>query len=116
LHFIIQHFTERADGVKAKNTLNGSMVQGYKISVAESKNTKSGPKHLLPSSKDSCGTFKLFFSNLPSSIKKETLTALIEPYGRIVELEIYRNSSAFVVSFTVEFSLFCSLFCSSFAA
>ena len=43
-------------------------------------------------------TFKIFISNLPSNLKNEDVARLFEPYGRVVESEVFKTNYAFVVS------------------
>ncbi|CAG7734400.1 unnamed protein product [Allacma fusca] len=41
-------------------------------------------------------TFKLFVSNLPNGLKNEDVARLFEPYGRVVESEVFKGNFAFV--------------------
>lgn len=105
------------DTTKAIEGLNGVVIRGCKINVKRSvqsgaSNVKPTPKVVkappkpkpkpepVPEPEPGCeiGTFKIYIGNLPDEVKKEDVVKLLEPYGRTVEVEIYRDTSAFVVS------------------
>ena len=43
-------------------------------------------------------TFKIYLSGLPDGLKADDVRKLFEPYGRIVECEIFKKNYGFVVS------------------
>lgn len=91
--------TSEESAAKAMEELNGLDLRGCKINVKRS--VQSGPS-IKPKKEEretglEVGTFKIFVGNLNSEVTQEYVSKLLEPYGRTVEIEIYRNTSAFVV-------------------
>ncbi len=54
-------------------------------------------------------TFKIYLSGLPDGLKSSEIRALFEPYGRIVECEVFKKNYGFVVSDFFDY-LPCALF------
>ena len=54
---------------------------------------------------DKVSTFKLYVTNLPGSMTNEDVAKLFEPYGRVVESEVFRGNYAFVVRKRLENSM-----------
>ena len=47
---------------------------------------------------DKVTTFKIYIANLPAKMKNEDVSKLFEPFGRVVESEVFRGKNyAFVV-------------------
>jgi len=86
-------------GNEAVKDLNGINFDGFTIKVQRSTS--------VPDQKEShqfqeVGTFKLFISQFNEGVTKEEVRQMFESYGRIVDVEIYRSNSAFVVGFLFE--------------
>jgi RNA recognition motif-containing protein len=83
-----------AAGNKAVKELNGKFLAGMKIRVQRSTSFPIGKA----AGTQEVGCFKLYLTHLNDGVTKEFVTGLLEKFGRIVEIEIYKNNSAFVVS------------------
>ncbi|ODM96241.1 RNA-binding protein lark [Orchesella cincta] len=95
-NYAFVHMNSEDSGFKAMEELNGLDIRGCKINVKKS-NQASGPKHVIKKSDEiEIGTYKLYIGNLIDDVTKEYVTKLLEPFGRIVEVEIFRHNAAFV--------------------
>ncbi|CAL8114262.1 unnamed protein product [Orchesella dallaii] len=95
-NYAFVHMVSEECGIKALNELNGLEIQGCKINVKKS-NQSSGPKIFLKKSADmEVGTYKIYIGHLIENVTKEYVTKMLEPFGRVVEIEIFRQNAAFV--------------------
>lgn len=104
--------TSEECGENAIEGLNGYELRGRRINVKRSlnssgpakvKNVDDKPKPEKPTPAEpetglEVGTFKLYIGNLIPDVTKEYVATMLEPFGRTVEIEIFRGNSAFVVS------------------